>query len=117
GFPTDTTHLEFGSWRPILLASTLLLGVAAVAEVLLAVLDPAGPVPWLHRNVLLLVALVAMAAVYGVGLVRVLPAPSDWAVWGRRFGPVLGVLALAVLAVVLLQEILLYDRELKRTPM
>jgi hypothetical protein len=97
--------------------STLALSVLAVAEVGWALLDPADPVRWLYRSVVLMVALAFMTPVIGIGLRRLLPADNLWAEAGRYLGPRLGMLATLVLAVVLVQEGVSFDPLLKRTPM
>src|SRR5207248_2080657 len=117
--------------------ATLLLGVVLLTELGWAALDPGVPAVALHRNVLLMTALAVTTVAYGVGLARVAgggwrvageaalsspatghppPGTQGWAECGRRCGPVLGVLALAVLVGVLGQEFLLYnpDPEVKR---
>src|SRR5262249_4187593 len=81
------------AWAGRLRPATLVLGVVAVAEAGWAFPDPAGVAPWLHRNVLLMVALAAMTAAYGAGLGRLPSRHAPWAEWGRRLGPVLGGLA------------------------
>jgi hypothetical protein len=101
-------------------SATLALGVLLAVETGWALLDPAGPAPWLHRSVLLMVSVAAMTVVYGIGLVRLLPSDSDWAKSSRRMGPVLGGLAMAVLVVVLVQELVSFNRHavpLPRTEM
>jgi hypothetical protein len=99
--------------RPV----SLVLGALAAAEIGWACPDPASPTAWLHRNVLLMVALVAMTALYGVALPRWLARDPEWVRWGRRFGPALGVLASLTLLVLLVQEFRLYDPLTRRTPM
>src|SRR5262249_50194843 len=55
--------VPFTDWlRPLALS----LGAIAAAEIGWACPDPVGPAPWFHRNVLLMVALAAMTALYGV---------------------------------------------------
>jgi hypothetical protein len=95
---------------------TLALGALAAVELGWAWLDPSAhdfSWLWLHRNVMAMMALASMTVVYGVGLSRwspTLPHPwgegreGGWAQCGRRIGPILGVLATAVLAVILGQE-------------
>ncbi len=99
--------------RPV----TLVLGALAAAEIGWASPDPGGPAAWLHRNVLLMVALAAMTALYGVALPRWLAHDAEWVRWGRRFGPALGVLASLTLLVLLVQEFRLYDPLTRHTPM
>jgi hypothetical protein len=97
--------------------ATLALGVAVAAEAGWAFLDPEGRSPWLHRHVLLMAALAAMTLFYGVGLARWLPAERDWSRCSRGSGPVLGLLAAAVLLLILVQELVLYDPVTRRTDM
>jgi hypothetical protein len=98
--------------------AALSLGVVVLAECGWSFLGTATPAPWMHRTVLLVAALAVTTVAYGIGLARWKGAP-DWAECGRRTGPVLGVLALALLFVVLGQEFLLYDPDpaVRRTPL
>jgi hypothetical protein len=92
--------------------TTLALGVVVVVEAGWALVDPAGHElswVWLHRNVLLMAALTLMTVVYGLGFSRLLPRGSGWAESSRRIGPILGVLASALVIVVLAQETVLYE--------
>jgi len=103
---------------------TLVVGTVAAIEFGWAFLSPTSHEVswlWLHRNVVLMVALSVMTVVYGVGLSRVSPlspVPSGqrpglinpgWSSCGRRIGPWLGLLACVVLGVVLVQETIFYD--------
>ncbi len=107
-------EFPFADWlRP----AALVFGAVAAAEIGWACPDPAGPVPGLHRNVLLMVSLAAMTALYGVALPRGLARDPEWVRWGRRLGPVLGALASLTLLVLLVQEFRLYDAATRRTPM
>jgi hypothetical protein len=70
---------------------------------------------WLHRNVVLMVALSGMTVLYGIGMSR-LSFPGQgpglnpgWSECGRRIGPWLGLLACVVLGTVLVQETIFYD--------
>jgi len=67
--------------------------------------------------VLLLAVLILLAAIYRAGLGRITQPDSIWAQCGRRLSLVLGALAVLVLAVVLVQEFLLYDVVARQTPM
>jgi hypothetical protein len=101
-----------GDRAKMLQMATLSLGVFAAIETGWALLDPAGHHPawlWLHRNVIVLVVLAMMTGIYGVVLARRLPAATGWANCARRIGPVLGLLAVVVLAGVLLQEAWFYE--------
>jgi hypothetical protein len=108
-----------GAHRPVCYA-TLALGVLALTEAGWALLDPAGPAPWLHRSVVLLTALALAGLLYGVVLpwLSVARAPG-WDEAARRTAPVLGALAAVVLGAVLVQEFVLYDPDplVRRTPM
>src|SRR6185437_11027448 len=97
--------------------AALVFAALAAAEMGYALPDPAGAATWLHRNVLLMVALAAMTALFGVALPRWLAHDPEWVRWGRRFGPMLGVLASLTLLVLLVQEFRLYDAATRRTPM
>jgi hypothetical protein len=109
---------------PTLEFVTLAVGTVATIELGWAFLNPASHELswlWLHRNVVLMVALSGMTAAYGVGLSRLSPlslAPPGqrpglinpgWGMCGRRIGPWLGLLACVVLGVVLVQETIFYD--------
>jgi hypothetical protein len=101
---------------------TLGIGTVAAIEIGWALQSPTGHDPswlWLHRNVMLMVALSLMTIAYGLILRRLLlpagvmdsqkPRLIVWADCGRRMGPWLGLLACVVLAVVLVQETIFYD--------
>jgi hypothetical protein len=91
--------------------ATLALGPLALCELGWALTEAAGHSAawlWLHRDVLLMVALAVTTAVYGVGMARQRRL-GDWADSGRRLGPVLGLLALALVPVILVQEAFLYE--------
>ena len=110
----DTLPQALEQWlRPVV----LILGVLAAAEIGWACPDPAGATPWLHRNVLLMVALAGMTALYGFALPRWLAHDDEWVRCGRRFGPLLGILASLTLLLLLVQELRLYDAATRRTPM
>lgn len=95
----------------------LALGALAAAEVGWACPDPGAAAAWLHRNVLLMVALAAMTALYGLALPRWLASDPAWVRCARRVGPILGALASLTLLVLLVQEFRLYDPIARRTPM
>jgi hypothetical protein len=105
-----------GRRRPHLRDGILALGVVALTEGCWALLDPAGPAPWLHRSVLLTAALALMAVVYGVGLVRLFGPKSTWGAHCQRMGPLLGLLASGLVLIVLLQEGLLYNPATRSAP-
>jgi hypothetical protein len=102
-------------WRERWQHATLGLGIVVVSEIGFVWLVP-DQAPWLHRSVILMVAAVVMTLVAGLGLRQLLPETSDWITSGRRLTPLLGGLALLTLAVVLVQEGLLFDLE-NGTPM
>ncbi|MBI3411921.1 MAG: hypothetical protein HY040_26625 [Planctomycetes bacterium] len=97
----------------------IVLGLWALAIVQLcwSFLDLALPALWLHRNVLLLAVLVVVGSLYRVGVPRWLPAESAWNRAARSHGQGMLALAGAVLALVLVQEFVLYDRDLLTTPL
>jgi hypothetical protein len=99
---------------------TLAIGTIAVIEIGWSLLNPTGHEVswlWLHRNVVLTVALSLMTVLYGVVLRRIfvsegVPGSTPGLVWsdcGRRMGPWLGLLACVVLGMVLIQETIFYD--------
>jgi hypothetical protein len=110
----DTEPHAIREWMRL---AALALGALAAAEVGWACPDPGGTTLWLDRNVLLMVALAAMTAVYGVALPRWLAADPDWVRCARRVGPIMGALAALTLLVLLVQEFRLYDPIARRTPM
>jgi hypothetical protein len=97
----------------------LALGAVGVAEFSLALLGPATPALWLHRNALLLVALAVATAFYSLGLPRLLHSSPDWLASARRIGPVLAVLASVQLFIVLVHEAGLYNPDplVRTTPL
>jgi len=107
---------------PALEYVTLATGAVAVIEIGWALLSPTGHGVswlWLHRNVMLMVALSLMTVVYGVVLRRLFvksvaipgqrPGLIVWADCGRHLGPWLGLLACVMLGMVLIQETIFYD--------
>ncbi len=96
---------------------TLTLALLAALELGWAWLGADVPVPWLHRNVILLAVLTVAVPLYRSNLAGYLNRDGAWAASARRQGPVLTTLALGVLAVVLVQEFLLYDRAVRRVPL
>jgi hypothetical protein len=97
--------------------ATLGAGVLALVEVGWALLDPGLPAPWLHRSVMLLVAVALAGFVCGTVLLRVLAAATAWAACIRRTAVALGGLTCVLLAVVMVQELLQYDPEARTTPL
>jgi hypothetical protein len=98
--------------------AALVLGtmlISAIGWVTLA--GPEVPSAWLHRSVVVMMALSLTTLCYATGLPRLLGPGSAWTGCARRTGPVLGAVALAALAAVLAQEALGYDRALPGTRM
>jgi hypothetical protein len=102
-----------GRWRAGWQQATLGLALLLLSELGFVWLVPQGEPAWvwLHRSVILMVAAVAMTLLAGLGLRRLLPETSDWVQSGRKATRLLAALALLMLAVVLAQEGLLFDRE------
>jgi len=99
-----TTGRTKGRRRADLQLATLGLGALILAELGWAWLGPQITLAWLHRNVILMVAAVVMTLIAGFGLRRVLPQGSEWIARGRQIVPILAGIALAMLAVILVQE-------------
>ncbi|HYV37729.1 MAG TPA: hypothetical protein VE988_18740, partial [Gemmataceae bacterium] len=97
--------------------TTLLLAVFAMAWLHCAIVDPSDVAPWLHRCVLVMAGVTWMCAIYGIALPRFLPAGNSWSAVARRLAGPLGCLACGFLALVMLQEAFLWDREAGKTPM
>ena len=97
------------TWRARWQLGTLTMGVLLLCGLGWATLAVAGPAPWLHRSVIVLVAAVAMGWLAGFGLKRILPAGSDWIQRGRQAVPALAGLAIGMLAKVLVREALLFE--------
>ncbi len=96
---------------------TLILVLVPLVELGLALLDPAGPAPWLHRTVMLLAGLLVLGGVYGSSFAGSVDRDNPWAVCARRLAPVWVGTAGIVLALVLVQEFFLYDEVARRTPL
>jgi hypothetical protein len=95
---------------------TLGIGTVAVIELGWAWLSPTSHESswlWLHRNVVLMVALSGMTVVYGIGLSRLSSRAGviepGWSECGRRIGPWLGLMACVILGAILVQETIFYD--------
>jgi len=98
--------------RTSLLRPTMLvLAAAGVGVIAWAIPDLAGPVPWLHRHGGLFVALVIAAVAFAEAL------PAGWAEVGRKVAGWIGVAALVVLAVFLVQQIPHFDPTARKTPL
>src|SRR5262249_38442842 len=104
-------------WHRGLRYAALSLAALLPAETGWAVLAPAHPAVWLHRTVLLLLALVLATAAYGFAADRLLPRRSAWVEAARPPAPRLGVLALLVLLPIFGQEFLAFVPAQARTPM
>jgi hypothetical protein len=116
------SQTEFGNQKIInhqssIINVVLTLGVVAAAEIAWACPDPVVWTLWLHRNVLLMVNLAGMTALYGVALPRWLAGDAEWVRCTRRSGPILGLLTSLILLILLVQEFRLYDPATRRTPM
>lgn len=96
--------------------TTLALGVLVAVESGWAWLDPGAPAVWLDRGGVLLAALGAASLVYGVVLGRQARGEPGWAACGRQAGPVAGVLALAMLGLVVFHESSLGGAVVSMTP-
>jgi hypothetical protein len=96
---------------------TLLLFVMTCGILSWALIDPDGVAAWLHRSAALLAALTVLAGWYLSGLKGIAARDGDWAAQARQLAPRLAELAAIVLALVLAQELILYDKSVQRTPM
>lgn len=98
---------------------TLILGLLIAVEASWALLDPACPAPWLHRQVLVLAVLTVGTGLYRSGLAGLFSGATHWGRSARRMGPALAVVAAGLLLLVLVQEFLLYDPDaaVRRTPL
>jgi hypothetical protein len=94
--------------RTLLQYGVLTLSVLLAVEAGWAWLDPGSRSLWLHRSGLLVVILAPLTILHGIALARSLPPESGWAGCCRNSGTVLGVLTVAALAAVLVQEVLLF---------
>ena len=95
-------------------AATLALAGLVLVTFGWALLPADLPAPWLHRAVVLLAGLAALAASCATGSRWPLPAWSDAA---QRLAPIAGAGAIGALLVVLVQEAMFYDAMLKQTPL
>lgn len=96
----------------VLRTATLWTAAAGAVAIGWAFLDPSGREPawlWLHRSVIAMAALAAMTVLYGVVMTRWASGAAGWAESGRRLGPVLGMVAALLVAVILIQEAVLYE--------
>jgi hypothetical protein len=99
-------------WRP-----TLLFAAAALVEVALAIPDPLGLSPWLHRTALVTVALTIANVLCAEVLPRAVRSESSRAEETRLTGAFFGVLAGFVLLFLIGREFALFDTAANRTPM
>ncbi|HLW67906.1 MAG TPA: hypothetical protein VKS79_21495, partial [Gemmataceae bacterium] len=89
----------------------------ALAEVGFARVDAAAAAPWLHRTVALLAAITVATVGYSFGVARLLDRSGRWASAARQMGPVLGLIAAAVVVLAIAQEGLHFDQITKKTPL
>jgi hypothetical protein len=104
--------LGISSWR-----RTLALAAIALAEVALAIPDPMGIAPALHRTALLVAAFSIIHLLYSEALPRWLAAESRRIVEARRSGATCAVLAVASLLALMAQEFNRFDALANRTTM
>jgi hypothetical protein len=105
---------RFSGWRAeVFRYATLVLGVVVIAELGWAILGRDVPVLWLHRTIMLMTGLAVIAAVYAIGLGKI---SETWGAAARRVGPVLMVLAAALLLVVIAMEAFAYQSEIRGAP-
>lgn len=97
--------LARGERRVRLQFATLGVGVLGAVALGWAGVAPGSPTAALDRLAAVLVALVATAALYGIGLAKILPDASEWSRAARRLFPGLLVLGGFALAVVLGAEL------------
>jgi hypothetical protein len=97
-------------WTRDLSYAALSLGVLLAAELSWALVDPGTRAPWLHRTAGLLGALAITTIGYSFGLARILPREGRWGVSARQIGPVLGLIAVAVIVLIVFQDGLLFDK-------
>jgi hypothetical protein len=105
-------------WAGSVRSIALVMGAIVLGMLTWAIPDPAGPVPWLTRHSGLFVALTAVTVAYLSG--RPALADSSGSAWVadlRRIGSILGVLALSILVIVLIQQIPLFDPATRKTPL
>jgi hypothetical protein len=100
------------AWR----LATLALGALVLVEGGWALLPADAEAPWLHRSVIGMVVLGAVAFAYRLGLPGIIGAP-EWHASARQVGRVVGILAAGLLALVFVEEALLYDLSSKTTPL
>jgi hypothetical protein len=105
-------------WAPVLRHAALALGVLPPVLLAYAIPGPGDPYPWVHRHAYALVALTAAASVclkfWPSSGYRLIPGPETER---RRVGGVVGLLALVVLGVVLVQQIPLFNPVTRTTPL
>jgi hypothetical protein len=96
-----------GRLRPALRHAALGLGALLAVEAGWAWLGDT-PTPWLHRSGLALAVFAPLTVLYGLLLPRRLHEDAGWAAAARRAGVVVGALSIAVMGLVLAQELALY---------
>lgn len=100
--------LARGAVRTALQYTSLVWGTLFAVAFAWAWVRPDLPLPWLHRFVGGIVALVVTVVVYGFGLVKLLRRENEWTQAAARLVPPLAACAVAFLVVVLTVEVLEY---------
>jgi hypothetical protein len=95
----------------------LSLALLVAVQSLWAVVDPAGPAPWLQRSAGLFLVMAVAAPLVGLALPRL--ATHTWAAAAKRLGRPLAWAAIVLLAVLFAQQFALYDNheDVRRTPL
>ncbi len=96
---------------------TLVLASVALVDVALALPDPGGVAPWLHRSAFILAALTFTGVVYSDGLPRLLGESSPWCDEARRLGRCAGLLATVALLGLVTGEFLSFGGPAQRSPL
>ena len=102
------------AWSEALRYAVVVITVLVLATAAWAVPDPAGIAPWLQRNAWLFVALAA-SAILGSGIGA--RFGTTWRPMMRTVGGVAAALTVVALCVNLLQQIPVYDKETRHTPL
>lgn len=100
--------LACGAVRTALQYTSLAWGTLFAVAFAWAWVRPDLPLPWLHRFVGSIVALVVTVVVYGFGLVKLLRHENEWTRAAARLVPPLAACAVTLLLVVLTVEVLEY---------
>jgi len=101
-------------WRAAWQHATIGLATLLLTQLGWVLLDPAwfaetGASAWLHRSVAFMVAAVAVTWIAGFAVAPCTRSETGWPAAAKGSVPVLGGLALATLAAILAQEVLLYE--------